>query len=402
MLRVQIVGESETARLQVKQILAETGELALEVMELTPAEAELGQAAGAPDLAMVIFEENEAAPLAYLQAQAARAERPWLCGVLPEANVPSMRRALRAGADDLMFMPLKASDITRALLKISEARRKARLSRGCGVIYALTSLSGGVGVTSFEKRVALVDLALQSGGLAMSLRLEPRQSIAALAGDGALDSIRLEAALTRHSSGVYLLAAPRQIEESERIDRELVTTVLELMRQLFDFVVVDCGRHLDDAVAAAWEHADEVLYVLGHSLHGALHAARFSAMFRSLNLRESEPRLVVNRFDPRSQISPERLCELLPAKPFAQIPRDDAAIERAQMRGADVLAGMRNSPMGRATNALARRLAARRERAGVRRRGLAWRLFGTSSTPARTLRSEGKLIPDGMPKATGR
>ena len=39
-----------------------------------------------------------------------------------------------------------------------------------------------------------------------------------------LDSIQLEAALTKHSSGVYLLAAPKRIEEGELVSDRTVAT----------------------------------------------------------------------------------------------------------------------------------------------------------------------------------
>ena len=83
-----------------------------------------------------------------------------------------------------------------------------------------------------------------------------------------LDSIRLEGALTRHPSGIYLLAAPKRFEDGERISDLTVMAVFNLMRQLFDFVIVDCGQRIDENVVAAWERSDEVLYVIDPSLIG--------------------------------------------------------------------------------------------------------------------------------------
>jgi septum formation inhibitor-activating ATPase MinD len=113
------------------------------------------------------------------------------------------------------------------------------------------SLIGGTGVTSlaanlalalryaFDKRVAVIDLDLQTGGLSVFLNLEPERTIMALAeGTRKLDSIQLESALSKHASGIYLLAAPKRIEDSELVSDATVGAILDLMRQLFDFVIV--------------------------------------------------------------------------------------------------------------------------------------------------------------------
>ena len=78
--------------------------------------------------------------------------------------------------------------------------------------------------------------------MAVFLNLEPERSIMQLCeSDRRLDSIQLESALTKHPSGIYLLAAPKRIEDSELVADRTIGEVLDLMRQLFDFVIVDCG-----------------------------------------------------------------------------------------------------------------------------------------------------------------
>src|SRR6267154_5791653 len=130
-----------------------------------------------PDVTMVLFNGgNEEASLNFLQAQAETSPRPVLFALVHERSPVLMRRILRAGADELLFLPLDAGDATRALLKISETRRREEV-HGTGTIISLVSLIGGTGVTSlaanlglalryaFDKRVAVVDLDLQTGGL---------------------------------------------------------------------------------------------------------------------------------------------------------------------------------------------------------------------------------------------
>ena len=69
-----------------------------------------------------------------------------------------MKRALRSGADEILFMPLDPGEATRALLKVSEARWRTERRRGRRDLSVI-SLVGGVGVTSLAANLAL---ALQS------------------------------------------------------------------------------------------------------------------------------------------------------------------------------------------------------------------------------------------------
>ena len=74
-----------------------------------------------PDVVIVLFDGgNEERALAYLERQTEWTQRPVLFALVPERSPVLMRRILRAGADELLFMPLDAGDATRALLKISE------------------------------------------------------------------------------------------------------------------------------------------------------------------------------------------------------------------------------------------------------------------------------------------
>ena len=65
-----------------------------------------------------------------------------------------------------------------------------------------------------------------------------------------------------------MLAAPKRIEEGELVSDLTVGTVLELMRQLFDYVIVDCGDHVDENAVAAGERSEHLFYVLNQTHRG--------------------------------------------------------------------------------------------------------------------------------------
>jgi pilus assembly protein CpaE len=384
--RVHLVGEAEATRATIMAVLQGLGEPLMELHELSPHQA-LGDGV-VPDIVMVIFEGNETAPLNYLQSQAGRSPRPIIFALLQDQSSFLMRRALHAGADELLFLPFNAGDFNRALIKLSEGRRRAERIEG-GLIFAVTSLGGGVGVTTiaanlalvmryvFGQRVAVVDLDLQNGGLNLALHLDPEQTLASLIEfTSRLDSLKLEAALTKHSSGVYLLAAPKRLDDAERVTDINVGEVLALMRQLFDFVVVDCGSHIDEKSVAAWERCDELLYVVNQSLLSAHSARRFKDLFGNLGLRLDEPRFVINKFDANHSITEQSIAESIGMRCFATLPRDDRMLEKMQLRVQDLWQAGPNSALARAVEALARRINARRTPVSDETTGFVARLLG--------------------------
>ena len=386
-MKVMLVGQPGDARTQLKTVLAALIEPELEIVEAEAAGAPnvAENATAPPDATLVMVDGNEEVALAFLQSQAARSPRPHLLAVLSARSAGLMKRALRSGADEILFLPLDPGEATRALLKLSEARWRTERREG-GVVVSLMSMVGGVGVTSLaanlalalrslNQRVALLDLDLQTGGLAVFLNLDPEVTIMPLVRlDRKLDSIQLESALTKHSSGVYLLSAPKRIEEGELVSDITVGTVLDLMRQLFDYVIVDCGDHVDENAVAAWERSEHLFYVLNQSIAAARCAWRFVDLFERLGLTTLEPRFVLNRYNPSHPLT-EKAIEATLAKPiFAKIPTDDRTFETIEMKAQDLFEVAPTSPVARAVLELAAQVMPRTELAAPRETGFMSRL----------------------------
>ncbi len=299
----------------------------------------------------------------------ARGSKPPLrIGLMHERSPQAIREALRAGADEVLFLPLDQGDLARALLKLSEARRSEEPAVS-GKLISIVSVTGGAGVTTIAancalalthtegKKVALVDLDFQSGDLAVALNIEPERTMRDLADSKLrLSSVQIEAVLTRHPSGVFLLGAPLHIEESEQIHAARVGAVLDVMRQMVDVVIVDIGRHIDDISVVVWERSDELLYVIDQSIAGMRGAWRFLDLFGRLQLTAVQPRFVLNRWMPRHPINEKQIVNTLGRPLIARIPRDDAALEQALGRGEDLWKAAPRSGLIRSYEALVREL----------------------------------------------
>ena len=109
--------------------------------------------------------------------------------------------------------------------------------------------------------MVLVDLALQFGGVATLLNLDPKQTLA--------DVVRDEAALRepellrtyamRHDSGLHVLAAPAAPGGRRAVTPAHVTQILRTLLDSYDMVVVDAGSTLDERALTIFEAAEQVI-----------------------------------------------------------------------------------------------------------------------------------------------
>jgi len=342
-LRILVIA-STPDRAEIRSALAGVTEPHLEVREADAGTT--SPAAGDPvDVVMFGFDKDQPRGV---PAAVRGGVRPVRIALVRDRTSLAIREALRTGADEVLFLPLDQGDLARALLKISETRQLQEPGVK-GRLISLVSVTGGAGVTTIAvncalalahaagKKVALVDLDFQSGDLAVVLNVEPERSILDLNDPSQrLNSVHIESALTRHRSGVYLLAAPRRIEESEQIPAAQVGAVLDLMREMVDVVIVDNGRHIDDTSVVVWERCDELIYVIDQSVSAMRGAWRFLDLFGRLNITGVQPRFVVNRWEARRPISEKHVANTLGRPLMGHVPRDDASLEHALGLGEDL------------------------------------------------------------------
>lgn len=347
-LNISLAGGSAAQRATLRESLAALTEPRMQVGEVS-APGQAPPPSDAVRILMIILDDD---PDLWEEDL-----RPWIgsggwfqvTAVTAKRTPEAVRSALQAGANEVLFMPLDPLDLARSLLKISESYPGAGEQTGKAA-YALVSVSGGVGVSSLtvalglalrrltQKQVALVDLSLQASSLAAILDLETIHSIAELADPtSSVDSIRLESATCKHASGLYLLSAPARIEDGEMVSPGTIEATIGVMLQLFDFVLIDCGHHVNEGSVAAWERAGNVLYVLDQSITGVRAVQRFLDLFDRLNLKHVSLDLLVNHYRPAHAVSLEKIQAALHRPVAFCIPHDQAALAIAEAEGDGLL-----------------------------------------------------------------
>ena len=272
-------------------------------------------------------------------------------------NFEEALSALEAGAKGVLSHPLSFDDLAN---KFDSARQWAERMGGLisgavedtgrelgrhGRITVFAGAKGGVGTTTIAThmaldlqrkvpgiRVCLVDLDLQAGDVSGILEARQRVSIADVARVSEdLDVATLTDALVRHESGVSLLLAPLQVQETEYVTATAVRAMLGLLRQEFHVILVDGGSHPTPAQAAAVEVADEVVTVVTPDVLSMRSYRRVIQAWEGLGVRtEEDVHVLVTRASRADVINTEAISKLVSSKLVSvQVPAAFRWLERS-------------------------------------------------------------------------
>jgi pilus assembly protein CpaE len=302
-----------------------------------------------------------------------------------DSNVATMRAAMEAGASDFLTLPLNPIDLSRVLIRCSQVSgAKAAARPPAGQVVTFYGCRGGLGCTTLAVNlaihlraggggeVALVDLDLQRGDVAAFLNLSPSQSIAALAQSRDVDEIFLHTAMTRHASGLFILAAPDKIEEAETTGHHEVTTALRLLRSQYRQTIVDTGRAVTPAVVAAFEQSDHLVLLTDLTVPSVRSTRRTMDLLQKLEIPAHSVHLVVTQAIPGA-IDLADATRTIGADPYFVIPSDQAAAAHAMNTGAPF--NGKPGPLATAVAELAGKLTGDEGAATRRRGGLFRRIF---------------------------
>jgi len=201
-------------------------------------------------------------------------------------------------------------------------------------------------------KVALVDLDLHLGDAALSLGVSPKFStVDALENTSRLDADLLTAMLAKHASGLAVLAAPDAVS-GLHMTRDGVDRLLRVVRESFDYVVVDAGANPAEVCEALFEAATRVYLVAQVSVSELRNANRLiTRYFNGTDAGRME--VVLNRFVARNtEIDDTAIARALTRPAKWKVPNDFAAARRSQNTGVPLLT--EDSAVSRAIRDLAR------------------------------------------------
>jgi len=253
-------------------------------------------------------------------------------------------RCMRAGAREFLTLPFSPDVVLEALVRAAARRPAKRPSRKpTGKLFAFMGSKGGAGTTmlacnfavalakeSGDEKTLLIDLDLPLGDAALNLGIAAEFSaIDALQQVERLDAKFLEQLLVKHSSGLWVLAAPGRFIQFEA-DNEGINRLLQVARREFDYVVVDLGSRLELMGTTAYKEATTVYLVTQASIPELRNSNRLITQFFSAPQPKLE--VVINRFESRVLgVSEEHITKALTRAAQWKIPNDYTSVKNMQI-----------------------------------------------------------------------
>jgi pilus assembly protein CpaE len=135
--------------------------------------------------------------------------------------------------------------------------------------------------------------------------------------------------------------------------------VLEYLRQMYAYVIVDTSSFLTDVTLSAIDVSDLIVLVTTQDIPSIKNCRLFLDLLQTLGIERDRILFVMNRFDKRINITPDRVTENLKQEIVSIIPLDEATVTKAVNRGVPFVLESKNQPAARGVFSLAENVRAR-------------------------------------------
>ena len=297
-----------------------------------------------------------------------------------------MRRAMLAGARDFLTKPPMADELISAIRRAGEMAQQERaknaqvrvapsapgssLSTGFsltqGKVITVYSPKGGTGCTTIavnlaialhndDTRATLVDGNFQYGDVAVFINEQGKNTIIDLATRvNELDPEVVEGVMIKHAaSGIHVLAAPSRPEYSEKVSGDQFAQLIDYLRQMYAYVVIDTTPALSDITLAAIDKSNVIVLVTTQDIPSIKNARLFLDLVQTIGIERERIVFSMNRYDKRIAITPERVGDNLKQPVAAVIPLDERVVVPAVNRGIPFILENKTQPSARGILSLA-------------------------------------------------
>ena len=311
--------------------------------ELGRASEEFGPAIEEADVLLIDLQGDDEGELRHLERiiESGRGRRA-VIATAANLSTPGMRSLVRQGVDDFVPQPIARDDLLEALNNTRTKLRQSRGNGGLGKVIAVSRAKGGMGASTLAahialalgekqgrkdagKQVALLDLDLQFGDLALMLDLEPSSGMVEIIREPQrLDADLLRSSMVRHKTGVSVLPAPAELVPLDALPAATAVRLVQLAREEFDYVVLDLPLAAPRWLESVLQQTDQLVLVSHLNVAAVRQTRRLLDVLKEDGLYDLQISVVMNRyvwrFSERSRIN--QAIKAL-GQPFAHYVPDD-------------------------------------------------------------------------------
>jgi pilus assembly protein CpaE len=323
-LTVSIITHDEEFKRQASQLLR-AGGVPIGILENRSAAD-----ASTPDITVVDIRSDASSGMASIERL--RASQPGMAifAIAGGADPDLILQAMRAGANE--FFPWHPGGATTASRSMEEAlhgavrRTAARRdaanasARPACVTQVFLGAKGGAGTTTVavncavelarqsKRPTVIVDLKTCLGEVALFLGVRPRFTVLdAIENLHRLDKDFLKELVSRHKSGVDIVAASEQFDRPNAQDVGAIEELLRILARTYDYVIVDAGNMINACGVAALYAADIVYLVTNPDVPSIRNAQRLVERVRQLGAGSERVKVLLNRVSDNLLITPKQI-----------------------------------------------------------------------------------------------
>lgn len=263
------------------------------------------------------------------------------------------RKAMSAGAREFLTKPFTSEDLIETISRIFEKELKRRSASGeldslkrLSKVITVFSTKGGVGKTTIatniaagiakntKHRVAILDLDLQFGDIAIMLNLSIKTSLSDLVKEiSQVDRDTINEYMVTHYSGAKVLPAPLRPEYAEYITSSHIEKIVQLLKENYDYIIIDTSASFHETVLASLDASDIILLVSTLDLPTIKNIKGAFDVMDMLHYSKEKTRIVLNKASEHYGITYRDFEETVGRKIWAYIPEDSSTVVTASNKG---------------------------------------------------------------------
>jgi len=321
-LAASIVSHDEEFKRQMSRLLR-AGGVPIGILEA-------GGLDGAPDLYVVDIRHDASSGMATIERLRAGHDGVPIFAIAAAAESDVILQAMRAGANEFFpWSPNASSQQTRAMeesfngaVRRAAARREAASAgaRQPCVTHVFIGAKGGAGTTTVSVNCAvelarlskrptiIVDLKGSLGEVALFLGVRPRFTVLdAIENLHRLDKDFLKELVSKHKSGLDILAGSEQFDRPNAQDAAAIEDLLRALGKIYEHIVIDAGNMMNASAVASLYAAETVFLVTNPDVPSIRNSQRLIDRIRQLGAGSERIKILLNRVSDQHLIAPKQI-----------------------------------------------------------------------------------------------